>query len=124
MASVRSELDPHLAPMSREQFLAATLLELADCYLDVSCTGCPKITVCPLKLMGRRHGRSLRLQDAIARMRCSYCRCAPASILFEARTIGAALPLGLEAEVSDFAESLDSCLPLEGFIRCVQNPAT
>jgi hypothetical protein len=70
--------------MSRDQFLVATLTELADCYLDVSCTGCTKITICPLQLMARQHGRRLRLQEAIARMRCTYCHSAPFSMFTSA----------------------------------------
>jgi hypothetical protein len=84
-----AELNPESAPLSRDQFLSATLSELGLFFLDVHCTGCTKVTTFPLQLMATKakHGRRLRLQDAIARMRCSQCAGAPATIVIQDRAV-------------------------------------
>jgi hypothetical protein len=68
------------APRSREQFLAAPLRELIAYWLSLRCeqSRCTKTVCMPIRMLAAKRGGMLRLQDVVARLRCSQCSEPPA----------------------------------------------
>ena len=79
------------APKTRDEFLAATLGELAPYWLDLRCAAarCTKVVCTPLKLMARRVGAWRVLRDVIARLKCEQCGERPARVTITETPIAA-----------------------------------
>ena len=71
-----------LAPLTREQFLDAPLVQLYGCYVGLTCfEGCTRPANLDLKLMAAAHGKGLQLRRLVARLKCSACKRKPAEVV-------------------------------------------
>lgn len=80
------------APESREGFLTKLLGDLSAFWLELRCdpSRCTKVVCMPLRLLAARRGERLRLEEALARLRCSHCRNAPMQAAITDSPIGVA----------------------------------
>jgi hypothetical protein len=67
-------------PRTREAFLDAQLDELAGHWMEIHCGGCGARTFYPCKLLAKERG-TMRVSDAIPRLRCQHCKARPVSVL-------------------------------------------
>jgi hypothetical protein len=76
--------------MTREEFLAAPLGELAACWLDLRCDPerCTKVVCAPLRLLASKHGNRRRLGELVARLRCAQCGERPVRVCITDSPIG------------------------------------
>ena len=76
---IDSALMAAAAPHSRDGFLDARLRDLLPYWLELRCdpARCTKTVCTPLRMLAAKRGGQLRLQDVIARLRCSQCGQAP-----------------------------------------------
>jgi hypothetical protein len=63
---------------SREQLLAARLVDLAGLWLSLTCS-CGQTVAHPFRTLARRYGGK-RLADVLPRLQCDHCKRGPARV--------------------------------------------
>lgn len=63
----------------RAAALAAPLSELAAHWIGLECS-CNRIVRYPCKLLARKIGDGVALEDLVRRLRCEHCKAAPARV--------------------------------------------
>lgn len=78
---MRSSPEYGSPPLTPDELLAAPLVQLLGCSLDLRCyEGCTRPAQISLQRMAAAHGARLKLRWLITRLRCSRCKRRPAEI--------------------------------------------